>query len=141
MTRGILIYIDEDMQLHSTIEFNGNMFPNKIQGHGDKIIAYFALCEKWDTEEFYDFVEEFDENNFGYKSAYGSELILSYGLSELKYDIKNNWTDYLYIINGCNDDFIIIGENGETIIRPNSIAVCNFQKVIEIIPHMIVQRL
>ena len=38
MTRGKIIYLDSDQKAYSTIEFNGDMYP---EGHGDEIIERF----------------------------------------------------------------------------------------------------
>ena len=80
MTRGKLIYIDKDFGVFSTIEFNGDMYPD---------------------------------------GNYEERVI----------DVKENMTDYLYIINDSDCEWIIKDKNGTSFLDNRSLAIVSFGKV------------
>ncbi len=52
------------------------------------------------------------------------------------YDIRNNWIDYIYLINDSVDAIKCITENGERTIPKDSLCVISFQNVKEIYNHV-----
>lgn len=123
MTRGKILLVN-DGKVYITTEFNGDMYPS---GYGNDIIAAFKR-NRFDTvEHFYEFVGSFNRRNFGYSE----EIIRIKEISEL--DINQNWTDYLYVINLTNKDFIIITKDKEIILPANALGICHFQEYLETI--------
>ncbi len=82
MTRGKIIYIAENMQVYSTIEFNGDMYPFD-GGHGEEIIGYFLKRGFWDIYSYQTYVKRMDERYFRYASRYGEELFTFLGHTEM----------------------------------------------------------
>lgn len=123
MTRGKILFIDDDGNLYSSTEFNGDMYP---EGNGGEVIERFKEGYFEDYNHYIRFIELFNKRFFGYES----EL-----LEELSYEkhiisIKDNWTDYLYIINASAKEWIIIDEHGNpSYLTANTIAVIHYREV------------
>ncbi len=106
MTRGKIIYIDRDGKIFSSVEFNGDMYPN---GNADRIL------------------EMFEAGLFSNYSNYESHLITY--KEERVIDITENWTDYLYIINNSDCEWIIKGQNGTSFLDKRTLGIVRFQQV------------
>ena len=101
MTRGKIIYIDRDGKIFSSVEFNGDMYPN---GNADRILEMFEAGLFSNYSNYESFVIRFNKSHYGYEE----ELIhlITYK-EERVIDITENWTDYLYIINNSDCEWII----------------------------------
>ncbi len=134
MTRGKIIYITENMQVYSTIEFNGDMYPFE-GGHGEEIIEYFLKQGFRDIYSYQTYVKRMDERYFGYASEYGQELIYNKGsYRENLLNFTENYTDYLYLINHAGQDIQIILKDGRTTVPDGALAIIYYQELREIVP-------
>ena len=72
------------------------------------------------------FVIRFNKSHYGYEE----ELIhlLTYK-EERVIDITENWTDYLYIINNSDGEWIIKGQNGTSFLDKRTLGIVRFQQV------------
>lgn len=70
MTRGKIMYIAGTGIMHSSCEFNGDMYPSS---KGDQIIEKFQAGGFESVFDFNHYVERFNERNFGYDEPFGSE--------------------------------------------------------------------
>ena len=123
MTRGKIIYLDSDQKAYSTIEFNGDMYP---EGHGDEIIERFEENYFTSFTVYENFVFRFNKRNFGYPE----KLIRSLSCSQTGViDVTGNWTDYLYIINESTQKWIILDEEGTKDLPDQTLGVVSFKSV------------
>jgi hypothetical protein len=136
MTQGKLIYVDKNKVFHTTGIFGYDMCPNDYKGHGDDIITYFKYTADWNEDRFYEFVKTFHKKNFK-EMDYDYEDSMHFGYSiDGCYDIRNNWIDYIYLINDSGDLIKCITEKGEKAIPKDSLCVISFQNVKEIYNHV-----
>ncbi|MCD7750273.1 MAG: hypothetical protein LUI10_00780 [Lachnospiraceae bacterium] len=134
MTRGKIIYITEHMQVYSTIEFNGDMYPFD-GGHGEEIVEYFLKRGFRDIYSYQAYVKRMDERYFGYAYEYGRELIHYIGsYRDGLLDFSRNYTDYLYLINHAGQDIQIVLKDGRTTVPDGALAIVYYQELREIIP-------
>ncbi|MCD8052860.1 MAG: hypothetical protein LUF00_02195 [Lachnospiraceae bacterium] len=113
MTRGKIIFIEKNLRVYSTIEFNGDMYPYD-GGHGEEIVGLFQRRGFSDFRSYEHYVKKFDDKNFGYFPAYGMELIQFKGTyREDIFDFTDNYTDYLYLINRSGRDVCVKLEDGK----------------------------
>lgn len=133
MTRGKIVFADTERLLHTSLEFNGDMYMGTKYGHGDDIILHFMSSSDWKSEDFYQYIEEFDDENFGYKN-YGSELVHTTHDTGC-YDVSNNWTDYIYFVNASGHDMKAITGKGACVIPSECVVVFYFQDMKKIIHH------
>ncbi len=127
MTRGKIIYLDSDQKAYSTIEFNGDMYP---EGHGDEIIERFEENYFTSFTVYENFVFRFNKRNFGYPE----KLIRSLSCSQTGViDVTGNWTDYLYIINESTQKWIILDEEGTKDLPDQTLGVVSFKSVENVI--------
>ena len=127
MTRGKIIYLDSDQKAYSTIEFNGDMYP---EGHGDEIIERFEENYFTSFTVYENFVFRFNKRNFGYPE----KLIRSLSCSQTGIiDVTGNWTDYLYIINESTQKWIILDEEGTKDLPDQTLGVVSFKSVENVI--------
>ena len=123
MTRGKIIYIDKDGNVYSSVEFNGDMYPD---GNADEILykfeaGYFATYNRYEN-----FVEHFNKKHYGYPE----ELIRAVNCEEKRtINVTKNYTDYLYIINNSECEWVIKDGNGITFLDKRSLAIVRFQQV------------
>ena len=127
MTRGKIIYINSDSQVYVTCEFNGDMHPNR---HGKDVLEYFknGLLQNYSAYER--FVENLNGKYFGYDDELIKELI---GCANQIFDITNNWTDYLYIINESSDEWRIKTKENEENLPAHSLAIICYQTTNKIV--------
>ena len=59
MTRGKIIYIDKDCKVYSTVEFNGDMYP---EGNADEVLEKFEAGFFATYSRYENFVERFKKN-------------------------------------------------------------------------------
>ena len=131
MTRGRILFIDSNQELYSSIEFNGDMYP---EGNGAEVIEKFEAGSFTSFSRYSEFVKRFNEKHY----KYPEDIIESAGLNnERVIDISENWTDYLYIINNSEECWIINEENGKTLLDKRCLAIVNYQKVDKIIHRVI----
>lgn len=123
MTRGKIIYIDRDGKIFSSVEFNGDMYPD---GNADRILEMFEAGMFSNYSNYESFVIRFNKSHYGYEE----ELIhlLTYK-EERVIDITENWTDYLYIINNSDCEWIIKGQNGTSFLDKRTLGIVRFQQV------------
>lgn len=96
MTRGQIAIITPDGKILTSIEFNGDMYYHRDNGHGEEVYEELALI---DTEEEYRaFVEKFNQVHF----KYNEQLFYECGDSffDMSADYFDKWfSDYVYIKN------------------------------------------
>lgn len=123
MTRGKIIYIDRDGRVFSSVEFNGDMYPD---GNDDRILELFETGYFTNFNSYENFVTRFNKSHYGYKE----ELIHQFSCKEERViDVTENWTDYLYIINNSDCEWIIKDKNGETFLDKRTLGIIRFQQV------------
>ncbi|MCD8018691.1 MAG: hypothetical protein LUF92_03645 [Clostridiales bacterium] len=133
MTRGKIIYVTNDMQVYTTIEFNGDMYPFD-NGHGEDIINFFRKQGFRDVCSYERYVKKLDQRYFGYSSEYGMDLVSFKGMyCDDLFDFTKNYTDYLYLINNSDIDVLIGLEEGKTKVPAGALAIIYFQNLREII--------
>ena len=123
MTRGKIIYIDRDGKIFSSVEFNGDMYPD---GNADRILDMFEAGLFSNYSNYESFVIRFNKSHYGYEE----ELIhlITYK-EERVIDITENRTDYLYIINNSDCEWIIKGQNGTSFLDKRTLGIVRFQQV------------
>lgn len=126
MTRGKIVYIDKGSIVHSSCEFNGDMYP---EGRGDQILEKFHEGYFTDVDEYRKYVERFNRRNFGYDYIFEN----SWKSADGEWCVDDNYTDYLYIINGSEKDFILLSEGNKYAISVGGMAIVYFQKVEQIL--------
>lgn len=123
MTRGKIIYIDRDGKIFSSVEFNGDMYPD---GNADRILEMFEAGLFSNYSNYESFVIQFNKSHYGYEE----ELIHLLTYKEKRViDITENWTDYLYIINNSDCEWIIKGQNGTSFLDKRTLGIVRFQQV------------
>ena len=131
MTRGKIIFIDKEGKAYSTVEFNGDMYP---EGTAGEILerfeeGYFENCQLYKR-----FVENFNKRNYGYDEDLVAPF---YGHQDRVIDVTENWTDYLYIINESSEEWIIKAKEESAVLSECSLGIVRFQKVVNIIHRVI----
>jgi len=127
MTRGKILYINNDSKVCTTCEFNGDMHP---QRYGEVVLEGFknGLFQNYGGYER--FVDNFNRKYF----RYNEELIIEFiGCAKQTFDITNNWTDYLYIINESSDEWRINTKVNEEYLPAHSLAIIHYQLIDEIV--------
>ena len=123
MTRGKIVYVDKDGKIYSTVEFNGDMYPD---GNALEILEMFELGFFTDYHDFELFVIRFNKKHYGYEE----ELIgLFSNIENNLIDVSENWTDYLYIINESEEDCVIKDKNRTTVLENRTMGIVRFQQV------------
>ncbi len=125
MTRGKIIFIDEAGNYYQTPEFNGDMYP---EGHGGTIIDKYEDGGIQSYHDYERFSADFDRRYFGYMD-FGEELLPVFMLKDDPIDYTNNWTDYLYVINGSGRMIQALTEDGIVDIPIAEMAVFHYQKL------------
>ncbi len=133
MTRGKIIYIDKDCKVYSTVEFNGDMYPD---GNADEILdkfksGFFATYNRYEN-----FVERFNKRHYGYHEVLIEPLICE---EARIINVTENWTDYLYIINNSESEWAIKDKNGIRFLDKRTLAIVYFQQV-EKLHHRIIHK-
>lgn len=127
MTRGRILYIYNSFQVCTTCEFNGDMYP---QRYGEDVVAGFknGLFENYGGYER--FVENFNRKYFRYDDELIKEFI---GCTEQTFDITDNWTDYLYLINESSDEWRIKTKENKENLPAHSLAIIHYQTINKIV--------
>ena len=127
MTRGRILYIYNDFQVCATCEFNGDMHP---QRYGEDVLERFknGLFQNYGGYER--FVENFNRKYFRYDDELIKEFI---GYTERTYDITDNGTDYLYIINESSDEWRIKTKVTEENLPAHSLGIIHYQLIDKIV--------
>ncbi len=126
MTRGKAILITNTKQ-YETIEFNGDMYIET----GSPGEAMFELLN-WVTtaEDFYQLIEKFNIDNFGYPEQliYETKKLAKLRFSERTY--YDRWfSDYLYFLNVSAKDIPVRDRRGYCCpLESNMVMVFNFGK-------------
>ena len=126
MTRGRIIYIAGTGMMHSTCEFKGDMYPT---GNGNQIIEKFQEGGFQSVFDFERYVERFNNRNYEYDEPFGSRELTK----DFEWNIDNNLSDYVYVINGSVKGFFLISHGEKYIIPVNGMAIVHFDKVEEIL--------
>ena len=127
MTRGKIIYIDRDGKVSSSVEFNGDMYPD---GNADRILEMFEAGFFTNYNNYENFVIRFNKSHYGYEE----ELVHRYSCNEERViDVTENWTDYLYIINNSDHEWVIKEQNGASFLDKRTLGIVRFQQVEKII--------
>ena len=127
MTRGKIIYINDDSQVYATCEFNGDMHP---YGHGEDIFEHFQNGLFQGYRSYDEFVGKLNRKYFGYN---GELIGACFGYNNRTIDITDNWTDYLYIINNSSDDWIIATKENEKHLPSQALGIVHYQAVSRIV--------
>ena len=123
MTRGKIIYIDRDGKVFSSVEFNGDMYPD---GNADGILEMFEVGFFTNYKNYENFVIRFNKSHYRYEE----ELIHLYSEKEERViDVTENWTDYLYIINNSEHEWVIKDQNGASSLNKRTLGIVRFQQV------------
>lgn len=123
MTRGKILFIGNDGNLYSSTEFNGDMYP---EGNGGEVIERFKEGYFENYNYYIRFIEQFNKHHFGYES----ELFEDLSCDKHIISIKDNWTDYLYIINTSAKEWIIVDKHGNpSYLSANTMAIVYYQEV------------
>ena len=123
MTRGKIIFIQGDMQVYTTCEFNGDMHPNI---HGEEVLESFKKGLFQNYRGYKRFVENFNRKYFTYEDELIKE---SMECGKRTIDVTENWTDYLYIINESSDEWRIKAKENGGKLPPQSLAVIHYQSL------------
>ena len=126
MTRGHLCFIDCEDHALQTLEFNGDMYPS---GNADEFVEKFTSGGLTEKSSFLKFVERFNSRHYGYEQ----DLIRVISMNDSQLDIKNNWADYLYIINESDSEKIIVTKNDSITAPVGSLTIIHFQKLDSVI--------
>lgn len=127
MTRGKIIFIQSNMQIHTTCEFNGDMHPSR---YGKDILECFKNRLFQNYRKYESFIENFNRKYFGYDDELITDL---FECRNQTIDISNNWTDYLYIINGSSIAWDIKMKDNKENLPPNSLAIIHYQMISSIL--------
>lgn len=125
MTRGKIMFIDEEGRYYQTLEFNGDMYP---EGHGGTIIEKYEDGGIRSYSDYERFCVGFDKRYFGYADSADDLLAVSL-LEGYSVDYTSNWTDYLYVINNSGRSISALTEDGPIVIPAAEMAVFCFQKL------------
>ncbi len=131
MTRGKIIYIDKDCNVYSTVQFNGDMYPD---GNADEVIEKFEAGFFTTYSRYENFVERFNKRHYGYSEELIGVITCA---EENVIDVTGNWTDHLYIINNSEKEWVIKDNCGASFLDKRSLAIVNFQQV-EKIKHLVI---
>ncbi len=131
MTRGKIIYIDKECKAYSSIGFNGDMYPD---GNAKELLDKFETGFFTTYDKYEKFVERFNERHYGYSQDDMCSIICA---EENVIDVTSNWTDYLYIINNSEKEWVIKDQNGATFLDKRSLAIVHYQQV-EKIKHLVI---
>ncbi len=127
MTRGKILFIKENGEISCTTEFNGDMYPS---GNGGEVVERFEEGYFSDFTRYKRFIENFNRRNYGYEE----NLIRNLDPSDYAINIRDNLTDYLYIINETEKQWTIIDKDkNPTFLPQNSLAIVYFNEVEKII--------
>ena len=123
MTRGKILYINNNSQVYATCEFNGDMHPHR---YGEDVLEGFqnGLFQNYGGYER--FVGNLNRKYFGYDEELIRESI---GCYKRTIDVTKNWTDYLYIINESTDEWSIKTKECEEKLLPHSLAIIHYQMI------------
>lgn len=125
MTRGKIIFIQNDLQVYFTCEFNGDMHPDM---HGEDILDSFQNGVFETYQGYKAFVEKFNRKFFCYEDELIKDAIR---YSDQIIDITNNWTDYLYIINESSSEWNIVTKEKRITLPSRSLGIAHYQKIID----------
>lgn len=113
MTRGTFIYIAKsDGEAYKSVEFNGDMY---LEGHGYDALR--ALKKSNSVEEFKNQVQDFCVRNFNGQSVTFEKTNIHLGFSQENYK-KWNYSDYLYILNNTDANFVVEDYNSKPLKLP-----------------------
>lgn len=127
MTRGRILFIDRNVILYESLEFNGDMYTNMECGNGRRVIQEYYDGGINTEEEYRKFVAWFDSEYFGYAEHYGEILVESERkLDASGIDIRKNTTDYLYIFNRSGKEIQLITEEEEKPIPDQCLCIADF---------------
>ena len=130
MTRGkIVIILNGQIMLIST-EFNGDMY---YEYYGKRVIE--GLRKINSIEEYQNFINDFNERNFGYVKRLVNRVVGDMYEDYLNMSIGyfDKWfSDYVYIKNLSDETVEFIDGNELTCtLAPNKIGIFNFGKIAE----------
>ena len=128
MTRGKILYINNDFQVCTTCEFNGDMHP---QMYGEDVLEGFKRGLLQNYGGYERFVENFNRKYFGYDEELIKELFV--GCAMRTFDIANKWTDYLYIVNESSEEWRIKTKESEENLPAHSLAIIHYQMIKKIV--------
>lgn len=125
MTRGQIAVITPEGKLLTSTEFNGGMYPIGEDGYGQQIFS--ELYGNIDTvEEYREYVEHFNrEAGFGYEEELFQEVPDDY--ADMRDYYSTFFSDYLYIKNLSDSDFIFTDKNGQKVrVASDDIVIFHF---------------
>ena len=126
MTRGKMILLGADQKIYTTVEFDGDIYS---EGHGDEIIQAYEDGHLQAVDSFYNFVARFDRRNFRYAEYAGEMISWIFGEESKKIDVRENWTDYLYIVNESGEKYTFLTSEGQRSLNTSQLAIIYFQQL------------
>ena len=133
MARGEIIFIDSDRKIYSTVEFNGNLYPDN-NGYGREIVNHFQYGGLKNIYAFERFVIRFDHKHFQYIKKDGVEILnLTKYCPTKGINLENNLTDYIYLINESDMGIKIQTKDGKIIVPIETMAIFHFNEIKDII--------
>lgn len=123
MTRGKILFIDKDSRLFTTVEFNGDMYPD---GNGGRILEMFEAGYFKSYNNYDSFVTRFNDSRYGYEVQLIKPLCCE---EENVIDVTKNSTDYLYIINNSERKWVIKDKNGESFLDRRTLGIVRFEQI------------
>jgi hypothetical protein len=134
MTRGKIMFIDNDRRIYSTVEFNGDLYPDENKGYGREIVNHFQYGGFKDIYAFERFVIRFDNKHFQYAKKDGIEILKFTKYCRAKgLHLENNLTDYVYIINESDLDIEVHTKEGKVVVPIEAMAIIHFNAVRDIV--------
>lgn len=139
MTRGKIVAVT-DTELWSSVEFNGDMYPDD-GGHGEEVIEGLKECKT--LMNYRGFCEEFNNENFQYEGEFecedgeDGELFIARKIDPRgKFDLEGDsyfekwFSDWLYVKNFGTRNADFIDRDGKPlVIEPGEIAAITFGRL------------
>ena len=134
MTRGKIMFIDKDRRIYSSVEFNGDMYPDKKQSYGREIVDHFQYGGFKDVYSFERFLIRFDNKHFQHAKKESVEMLKLTNYYWAKgLNLENNLTDYVYMINESDLDIEIQSKDCKVIVPIGAMAVFHFNTIQDIV--------
>ena len=134
MTRGKIMFVNNDRRIYSTVEFDGDLYPDKDKGYGREIVNHFKYGGFKDVYAYERFVIRFDSKHFHYSKEEGIEILTfaKYNRAKGIY-LENNLADYIYIINESDVDIVIQTKDKKESLPRGTMAIVHLDSVISLV--------
>ena len=135
MTRGVIIFVDNSDVIYSSVEFNGDMYPDSVIGYGDTIIKNYCLEKNWNYMSFKELIYSFDNKYFKYRETMDIGLIKTIEKNKDCLDLSSYMTDYIYLINSSDNKLFCKNKEKMEAVDSKCLAIFNYDKLDRIIKH------